>query len=118
MARLRSGDAGLQLARIREIRPKWFSTSFGLKLGEDIITRTRPVRGSSATTAPQLSPSASSAVFWPLRSSVVTTVSPTIGCPLSLSSDWSTREERLRTEPVRIGFKDRSRPARERPAVE
>jgi hypothetical protein len=54
------------------------------------------------------------AARWPFTSSVVTAVSPTIGRPLSRSSDW----ERLRSDPVRIEFSDRSRPVRALAIVE
>ena len=46
------------------------------------------------------------------------TVSPMMGLPLSLSSDWSTSDERLRAEPVSAGLSERSSPVRERAAVE
>ena len=58
-------------------------------------------------------PSASSAACWPFRSSVVTTVSPTIGLPFSLSSDWSTSEERLRSSRSGSALSDRSSPVRD-----
>ena len=48
--------------------PKLFSTRFGSKLGDDTITRTFPVRGSSATTAPHFVPSCSSATCCASRS--------------------------------------------------
>jgi hypothetical protein len=53
LARLRSGAAGSQSAVIAEIESKSFSTRLGSKLGDAAMTRTFPVRGSSATTAPQ-----------------------------------------------------------------
>ena len=63
-ARTRSvqrGRAGAQSPLMREIAWNPFSTRFGSKPGEDAITLTSPVRGSSATTAPHVVPSWSTA---------------------------------------------------------
>jgi hypothetical protein len=89
-----------------------------LYVGEDAITRSFPLRGSSATTAPQFDPSASRATRCAARSRVVTTVSPTIGLPESSSSCWSTRSESARSVPVSSPLRDFSRPARLREIVE
>ena len=65
------------------------------------MTSTFPVRGSSATTAPQFVPSCSCATSWASRSSVVTTSFPWIGLPWSSSSALSMTVERFALEAVR-----------------
>ena len=101
VARFRSGEAGRQSAVMLSMLPKPFSTRFGLKLGEDTIARTFPVRGSSATTAPHLVPSCSSATCCASRSRFSTTSFPLTGFPRSSSSALSRAVERFAFEEVR-----------------
>jgi hypothetical protein len=101
LARLRSGAAGSQFASIRPILPKRFSTRFGSNVGDEAITRTFPVRGSSATTAPHRPARASMATCCAVRSRVVTTSFPSIVFPRKSSSALSTSVERSEFAAVR-----------------
>ena len=88
VARLISGAPGEQFTFVarRAIAPKWRSTRFGSYDGDEAITSTAPVLGSSATTAPQLSPSASSAACCAFESIVSTRLFPVTVAPFSVSS--------------------------------
>ena len=92
----------------------WFSSrerashSFGSKVGALAITRTFPVAGSSATTAPEFAPSASVAMRCASGSRFVCTSSP--------SRSWPTSSSKIVTNsffsPVSSSLRDFSSPTR------
>jgi hypothetical protein len=72
------------------------------------MTRTLPVAGSSATTAPSRPPSASTAIRWAFGSSVVRTSLPRRASPDS----WSRIDLTPFSWPVSGSLRDCSRPKR------
>jgi hypothetical protein len=101
VARLSSASGRLQSAWILVIWSKSSSTRLGSYVGDDAITSTFPVSGSSATTAPQRLPSDSSAVRCARGSRLSTTSLPVIVAPVSRSTAVSSTVERFAFWPVR-----------------
>ena len=86
---------------IRSIAPKFDSIRFWLYVGEETITSTRPVAGSSTTTEPHRPASPSIATRWARMFRLSTRSFPSIVEPLSLSSEDSSSVERFWFEAVR-----------------
>ena len=90
----------------------WFSSldcsshSFGSNVGELTITRTFPVAGSIATTAPLFEPSAAIATCCASGSRFVWTSSPSRSCPTNSSKSVTNSF----FSPVSSSLRDRSRP--------
>ena len=91
VARLRNGWPAAAAVRVKAATAVVGSAiAFALKVGVEAIARTRPVRGSSITTAPRSEPSALTAASWSLSDRLRVRLSPCVAPGASFESRSSS----------------------------